>query len=64
MKPDPELRVNVVPELDMSVIEGQLEEIKTNPFNVHVDVVELLDHFDGDEAAMFGLLGKLKDFLS
>lgn len=31
------------------------------PLNVHVDIVDLLDHYQGDEAAMFEMLGKLKD---
>lgn len=67
MAETPDLKVNVVPQIDqdaLAFVEGQLSEIAVNPFNVHVDVCELLRHFDGDEQAMFDLLGKLKDFLA
>ncbi len=60
----PEIRVPVIPELDVTEFVGELSELKVSPFNVHVDICELLRWFEGDEQAMFGLLGKLKDFLA
>jgi hypothetical protein len=42
---------------------AELSEIRVNPFNVHVDIVELLRLLDGDQSQMFDLLGRLKDFL-
>jgi hypothetical protein len=63
----PEIKVPVIPEIDQMALDGvvaELSELNVNPFNVHVDVVELLRHFDNDQQAMFDLLGKLKDFLA
>ena len=44
------------------------EELETTlsmpSLTVHVDVVDLLDHFTGDEARVFEFIGKLKDLLS
>lgn len=34
------------------------------PLTVHVDIVDLLDHFHNDEQLVFEFIGKLKDLLA
>ena len=41
-----------------------IEAVHMTPLSVHVDVVDLLDHFTGDEARVFDFVGKLKDLLT
>lgn len=48
-------------------IEGELlsETFQvTSPLSVYVDVIELLDRFDEDEAKLWEFLGKLKDLFA
>jgi hypothetical protein len=54
--------VNDRPELPVELAE--VPEIRMSPLTVEVDVVALLERFDGDEAKAFEFLGKLKDLLS
>lgn len=42
----------------------QVPEMKVTPLSVFVDVLELLEHFDSDEAKTFEFLGKLRDLLA
>jgi hypothetical protein len=36
----------------------------TSPLSVYVDVIELLDRFDDDDAKLWEFLGKLKDLFA
>ena len=38
------------------------ETISVSPLSVFIDVQDLLEYFDGDQARTFEFLGKLKDF--
>jgi hypothetical protein len=46
------------------LITGMLETISSSPLYVNVDWLQLLEHFDGDEAKALDMLGKLKDLLA
>ena len=48
------------PDLELDSVE--LETITASPLTVFIDVQNLLEYFEGDEARTFDFLGKLKDF--
>jgi len=44
--------------------EEEMTYMTTSPMSVHVDVCELLDMFEKDEARLWEFLGKLKDLFA
>ena len=46
------------------IIEEEATFQGVSPLNVHVDVIDLIREFDGDETRAFEFIGKLKDLLA
>lgn len=43
---------------------SEISSMTTSPLSVYVDVIELLDKFDGDQTKLWDFLGKLKDLFA
>lgn len=61
-------RMDNDPDLEGQFIHGELvseiSSMTTSPLSVYVDVIELLDKFDGDQTKVWDFLGKLKDLFA
>lgn len=49
---------------ELTAVLGEQPMVTTPMLQVHCDVVELLDQFDGDETRLLDFMGRLKDLLA